>query len=317
MAVLIDTTDLSPRESADAVHATLTSAATPASVEVAPGTTGVVEGWRIGTGLTLLSTRYSAGLAMRRTTRHVRADAPERISLTLGVRGECETRQVGRVLRRENQLHLLDLTAAYESRWPGPSAAVAVLADCADLGFPVDVVRRAIPALATSPLYGLTRRHLRDLPAVARQAMPGPALAALGSAGRDLIRALIASSVPGDPHSRTVRAQSLRAVLDAAIDANLHDPGLTPARIAAEHGVSLRYLYRLFADEAESPAEAIWRRRLEGARRELADRATPHTRISVTARRWGFTDPRHFARRFRAAYGITPGEWLRRHLGDT
>ncbi|WP_460492219.1 AraC family transcriptional regulator [Dactylosporangium cerinum] len=28
----------------------------------------------------------------------------------------------------------------------------------------------------------------------------------------------------------------------------------------------------------------------------------------------GFTDPRHFARRFRAAYGITPSEWVRRHL---
>ena len=317
MAVLIDTRHLPPHESADALHATLTRAATPASVVVAPGTTCIVEGWGIGAGINLLSTAYSGGLAMRRTARHVRADAPERISLTLGVRGECETSQVGKVLRRENQLHLLDLTTEYESRWPGPCAAIAFLADYTELDIPVGLVRDSVPLLRMSPLYDLTRRHLRELPAIARQAPHPAALAMLGFAAKDLVRALIASVNPGNPHSRTARAESLRTVLLTYIDAHLHDPGLTPARIADEHGVSLRYLYQLFADEAESPAEAIWQRRLEGARRELAVRASHRTLISATARRWGFTDPRHFARRFRAAYGVTPSEWLRRHLAGT
>ncbi|MDT5150765.1 MAG: hypothetical protein QOI01_2498, partial [Mycobacterium sp.] len=32
---------------------------------------------------------------------------------------------------------------------------------------------------------------------------------------------------------------------------------------------------------------------------------------STVARRWGFKDPTHFARRFRAAYGMPPSQWLR------
>jgi len=31
----------------------------------------------------------------------------------------------------------------------------------------------------------------------------------------------------------------------------------------------------------------------------------------AAARRWGFVDPTHFGRRFRAAYGLSPGEWRR------
>ncbi|MDX2852994.1 AraC family transcriptional regulator [Streptomyces sp. PA03-3a] len=29
------------------------------------------------------------------------------------------------------------------------------------------------------------------------------------------------------------------------------------------------------------------------------------------ARRWGFVSPAHFSRSFRAAYGLSPGEWHR------
>ncbi|AGZ40662.1 helix-turn-helix domain-containing protein [Actinoplanes friuliensis] len=316
MALLLDTRNLPPRESADAVYATLTSPSAPASVRLSPGIRSLIEGWPIGAGMTLLSNDSSGGLHMQRTARHVRADSPERLSLTLDTRGICDARQFQTIVRRRNELHLLDLTSVYESRWRGAFAATAFLADYTALGFPVDVARAVIPLVRTSPLHDLTMRHLRDLPAIARRTAPGPALGMLGVATADLVRALIASVAPGNPHSRAAHARSLRTVVLAYIDAHLHEPGLTPARVAAEHKVSLRYLYQLFADEAESPAEAIWQRRLEGARRELAHRATHHILISATARRWGFTDPRHFARRFRAAYGISPGDWVRMHLGD-
>jgi AraC-like DNA-binding protein len=317
MALLLDTRTLPPHESADAVYAALTSASAPASVRLSRGIHSVIEGWPMGAGITLLSNHTSGRLHMQRTARHLRADSPERLSLTLDTRGICDARQFHTIVRRQNELHLLDLTSSYESRWRGPFTATGFLADYSALGFPVDLVRAVIPLLRTSPLHDLTMRHLRDLPAIARRTAPGPALGMLGFATADLVRALIASVAPDNPQSRAAHARSLRTVVLAYIDAHLHDPALTPARIAAEHGVSLRYLYQLFADEAESPAEAIWRRRLEGARRELANRATHHILISATARRWGFTDPRHFARRFRAAYGISPSDWVRQHLSST
>jgi AraC-like DNA-binding protein len=52
-------------------------------------------------------------------------------------------------------------------------------------------------------------------------------------------------------------------------------------------------------------------RRLEAARAELARPASRHRSIGVVARRWGFADPTHFGRRFRSAYGMTPGDWRR------
>lgn len=36
-----------------------------------------------------------------------------------------------------------------------------------------------------------------------------------------------------------------------------------------------------------------------------------HRPIATAARRWGFSDPTHFTRRFRAACAVTPGEWRR------
>ncbi|MGH3972574.1 MAG: helix-turn-helix domain-containing protein [Pseudonocardiaceae bacterium] len=52
------------------------------------------------------------------------------------------------------------------------------------------------------------------------------------------------------------------------------------------------------------------RERLEGARRVLASSAQAPT-IAAVARSLGFSDPGHFARRFRAAYGLSPSEWQR------
>ncbi|MEU4342852.1 AraC family transcriptional regulator [Nocardia sp. NPDC023852] len=36
-----------------------------------------------------------------------------------------------------------------------------------------------------------------------------------------------------------------------------------------------------------------------------------HRTIAMIMRRWGFRDPSYFARRFRAAYGLSPREWRR------
>ncbi|WP_238017259.1 AraC family transcriptional regulator [Dactylosporangium sp. AC04546] len=315
MTVLVDTRSLSAADSADAILDALVSAqSVPTTVVIGQGAQSVIEGWQFSAGVNLLNTMTSAALYMKRTTRQLRVAAPERISLAVNLRGTCQSAHVDREVLQENDLQLLDLTSVYEARWTGPNAAVGFLADYTDLGLPVDLVRAAVPGLHSSPLYGLTLQHLQDLPGIARRTPPGPALSMLGAGTVDLVRALVASIVPDNPHSRAGRAESLRTVVLAYIDANLHDPALTLERVASQHGISRRYLYKLFEGEAESPAEAIMRRRLEGARRDLAGH---RTLVAAVARRWGFTDPRHFARRFRAAYGVAPSDWARRHLGDT
>jgi AraC-like DNA-binding protein len=73
--------------------------------------------------------------------------------------------------------------------------------------------------------------------------------------------------------------------------------------------VSLRYLHRVFAEQGATVWEWIVRERLEGARRQLAGDHRPYATVASVARRWGFHDARHVARRFRAAYGMSPAEW--------
>ncbi len=136
-----------------------------------------------------------------------------------------------------------------------------------------------------------------------------PTIAAdLAAATVDLTRALIVSAA-GDRRERAVLHGALRARVATHVRAHLPEPDLTPARIAAEHHVSLRTLYNAWGDQDGSLADWSIRQRLERVRRELALSPRPPT-VSAAARAWGFVSAAHFTRRFRAAYGLSPREWL-------
>jgi AraC-like DNA-binding protein len=102
----------------------------------------------------------------------------------------------------------------------------------------------------------------------------------------------------------------------AFVEERLPDPGLSPATIAASHHVSVRYLYRLFEDEGHTVAGWIRHRRLERCRRDLAEPALLGRPVSAIAARWGFPDPTHFSRVFRAANAVTPREYRAMHRPD-
>ncbi|MCB1479245.1 MAG: helix-turn-helix domain-containing protein [Rhodobiaceae bacterium] len=86
---------------------------------------------------------------------------------------------------------------------------------------------------------------------------------------------------------------------------NLGDAQLGPAQVAEAHGVSLRYLHTVFAQNDESCCNFLRRERL---RRCHADLSHPHCRDTITeiAYRWGFNDAAHFSRAFKAEFGIAP-----------
>jgi AraC-like DNA-binding protein len=96
--------------------------------------------------------------------------------------------------------------------------------------------------------------------------------------------------------------------IQAWIDERLHDTALSPASIAAEHFISVRHLHGLFAAEGLTVSAWIRDRRLERCRRDLADPALAGETVASIAYGWGFRNPRHFSRVYRAAFGCAPSD---------
>lgn len=100
------------------------------------------------------------------------------------------------------------------------------------------------------------------------------------------------------------------------IDRHLGDPGLSPEAIARAHRISVRYLHRLFEGEGVTVGRLVQQRRLEACAGEPARRSRTAPTVSAVAQRWGFVNPAHFSRAFRAAYGMSPREWRALRTAD-
>ena len=87
------------------------------------------------------------------------------------------------------------------------------------------------------------------------------------------------------------------------------DPDFGPREVAAETGISLRYLQKLFTARGSTCSEFIYSLRLDHAARLLHRRASLETSqpLSEIAYACGFRDYTHFARRFRHQFGYPPG----------
>ena len=269
-----------------------------------------VHHWRFGANDLFVA--QGAGLRLARTRAQLRAAAPEAIrvgfqvsgSYTLSVDDRDETRGAGHV-------NFTDLTLPCEFTQYGASATTASFQVGYDqLGFPVDRIRKAAKVLSSSPVYALVQQHMGGLCRRADALAASASAGTIGDATLELVRAMISSAGRDDTHSDSVMNETLRTRIVVFIQQNLTDPGLCPERIAWEHHISVRQLHKLWMKNELSLSEWIMNERLEGARRALAAPARPMT-IDAVARRWGFADPTHFSRRFRRAYGLSPGEWRR------
>ncbi|MEV6843027.1 helix-turn-helix domain-containing protein [Actinoplanes sp. NPDC051411] len=105
------------------------------------------------------------------------------------------------------------------------------------------------------------------------------------------------------------RQRALLARIDAFIRANLGERELNPEAIAAAHHISLRYLHRLFQQEARTVAGSIRELRLERCRRDLTDPRLASLPVHAIASRWGFGSAAYFSAAFRATYGVSPRQY--------
>lgn len=317
MAVLLDTARFAARDRRDALITTMRDAAGVSRVEL--GTEEPVHArldlWWFGGSAAILRAE-SNGMSMIRTAKAARSDSGEHIAIGVHEFGVARY-QVGTTTRvvAGGEVLVVDVSRPFTFGWRGRGAAFSLNTSTEQLALPPDLVRRASRRLRASPLYGLVSRHIADLTRDADALSATAAAHTLGAASIDLARALIATAVDDTPSARDVVEQTLITQVRAHVRQHLRDPDLSPNAIAAALAISPRHLYRVCARANLRLAQWIISLRLDHAKAELAHPSARHRSIAAVAWQWGFTDPTHFTRRFRAAYGILPSEWRSEHHG--
>jgi AraC-like DNA-binding protein len=138
----------------------------------------------------------------------------------------------------------------------------------------------------TSEMSHIVVRHVCDLAALC-----------LGAAGDGAQLA----------EARGLRAARLKAV-KKYINANIGPYPLSAEAVAAEHGIGVRYVRKLFESEDTSFSSYVTELRLERARTLLTEPRNAATAVSVIAYDVGFGDLSYFNRAFRRRYGATPSD---------
>jgi AraC-like DNA-binding protein len=314
MPYVLDTDVIPARDRVEAVHVAMTQASAPCHViheDPGGGVHARLGLWDLGSA-NIFTTRAS-GIRLVRTPKQAKQDAMPVVALSVQQRADGRHEQLARQeIVAPGELMAVDLSAPYDFAWSGDGAAGCIQIPIDQLGLPVDVVRRAVGNVRRSPLYSLVSQHVAHVAADADRLSADPAAPALGAASIELARALLVSAAHTDEYSREVLADTLLTRVRAYVRQHLADPDLRPATIAAAHNVSLRHIYKVCAHAGLSLEQWIIGERLRGARDELLHPESRRRSIAMIALRWGFRDPTHFARRFRAEYGMTPSEWRHR-----
>jgi AraC-like DNA-binding protein len=147
-----------------------------------------------------------------------------------------------------------------------------------------------------SPFIRFASEHLSDLTAAILAADEAAELTI--GATRD------ASEIA---QGRGMRAARLLAIKRELMQ-NLRDSSLSLAAVAARHGISPRYVHKLFEDEGTTFTAFLIEQRLACAHSMLADPRYLTHKISAISHDCGFHDLSWFHRTFRRRYGATPSD---------
>lgn len=159
---------------------------------------------------------------------------------------------------------------------------------------------------ATSPIAMLSHHLILD---ATRQKLSAQESDATLDAIVSLLRPVISQACDEtDLHERLFR----KALV--FIDDHIRSQELCPEWLASEVGVSMRGLYRMFAKRGLVVARYIKSRRLDLCAESLRQSKTEQ-KLSALGYSWGFSDSSHFCTAFKSRFGISPGEYRKRHVG--
>lgn len=292
----------------EAVRAMLSAVHLPWQLDVRDGADQHCRlAWTPVGSATLVECR-SAPLAGWRSHREIRRTEGDTVGVLLVLAGRENVRQ-GDVAARLGPGDILIWDGArpigFEVVEPLHKVTLLVSRTVLERSAPSALCGSAIPIDGRNGLGGLVAGHLTALARIAR-GIP----AAHQPVAADMVVDLIARLMSPDQPNRA--AGDLVARILARVETGLDDPDLGPRSLAAEFGVTPRYLHMAFAATGRTLAAHIRTRRLERIRRDLGDPRLGHLSITEIALRWGFSDSAHASRAFSAAFGLPPGRYRAR-----
>ena len=207
-------------------------------------------------------------------------------------------------------LAIYDTNRPYTLAFEEQARIMVLMFPCDALSLPADYVGQlAAVRMGSGGLSGIVGQFIRELSANL-DVLNGPSGSRLATNALDLVSTMLHAEMDITPDR--MKPQALLAVsIREYIEANLADPLLSPASIAAAHFISTRHLHNVFHESGTTVAGWIRTQRLEGARRDLRDPLHAGKPVGAVAAGWGFLDAAHFSRTFRDAFGVSPSQWRR------
>ncbi|HKT57146.1 MAG TPA: helix-turn-helix domain-containing protein [Microbacterium sp.] len=258
-----------------------------------------------------ISTVQGGAVGVRRSPALIAQSDPGHIKLGLQLRGYSVISQDDRdAALAPGDFALYDTTRPYRLDFDDTFAMFVVM-------FPIDLLRIDRGTLATvtasrfSGRRGLGAVTSAFLGAMSRQLESEPLAGGLPLSDSvfDLLTATLADRIGAHTDDEASRRRALLMRIEAYISTRIGDPSLTVTAIAAAHHVSVRYLQKLFEEHGETVSGWIRHRRLEQARRDLANPTLLGRSVASVGVSCGFVDAAGFSRAFRSEFGTTPSDF--------
>ena len=313
MSIVLRSEDMPVVERVDAIHDAICAGVLPVEIRWDRPADQIDLWCRLATAGPLnFNTARSSDNALWRTARQARSDHEPQVFVAVQGRGSsCISQGDRQTVLRPGDVTIYETTRTYSITNKGqtelhyfqvPRSALALPSGTLDqvLGARIGVDNNPLAAVVAPFLASLGRGDVLDRPRAA-ELMVTPAI--------ELVRALVAAHVEDEDLAREPLDRSLVLRVQRHIADHLGGRDLSAETIAAAHHVSVRQLYKVLAHADIRLSDTIRRQRLEACRRELRDDRRRHLAIATISARWGFADPSHFSRVFKAEYGMTPIEW--------
>lgn len=252
--------------------------------------------------------------SVRRLAESITDDDQHHLKLSLQIDGSGLVTQDGRCAQlRPGDAAIYDTARPYTLEYDGPMRSLVMLFPHSMLGLSASLMP-TMTAVRLRGDQGIGRvicpfmQHIAD----DLEQLEGVNGARIVRSAFDLITALLSDEL----QARTTRGshQITAHTIAQYVDAHLDDPELTTDRVARAHFISSRQLQYLMSEEGTTLSAYIRERRLERCRVDLEDPSRAGMAIIDIASGWGFSDPSHFSRLFRAAYGLTPRAYRQQAL---